>query len=412
MKAYVGVDWSATEVACSVAIGDGAIRRIKGAQRTLDGVEELVQRIRASCREEVELHVIIEAGAPGWVEMFHHAGAVVHIVDPKQAKAWARSVGSSGAKDDGRDSDHLVGIGRSPDHAPGIWQPATELQDQLDVLGSMHETFTQECTAAQQRLRGLLREQFPMLEAVIEDLTRGWVLALLRVVPTIWHAERVSDADIAKAMSGSRQATRAKVLEVVRGSRAPWLTEGRARVNAMNIHQLLDQMELLCRQLAAIEAEVDVLTKDLDLRRRLEDVDGIGLKMAHRLLQFAFAEVPTNRDEAGIRLGACPVFRGSGKTPKGRPKGKAVMRRAADPRARATTYLLGRLASLQLPWAGRMYADGRKRGQSAATAYRRVTRSLLRILTAMVRTGEPYDEARYVASLKTKGVSWALERAA
>jgi hypothetical protein len=54
-----------------------------------------------------------------------------------------------------------------------------------------------------------------------------------------------------------------------------------------------------------------------------------------------------------------------------------------------------------------MYVDARARGQTAATAYRRIARSLLRILTAVVRTGEPYDDARYVASLKAKGVPWA-----
>ncbi len=37
---------------------------------------------------------------------------------------------------------------------------------------------------------------------------------------------------------------------------------------------------------------------------------------------------------------------------------------------------------------------------------------MLRILTAMVRTGEDYDDARYVAALKAKGVPWMEESAA
>lgn len=85
------------------------------------------------------------------------------------------------------------------------------------------------------------------------------------------------------------------------------------------------------------------------------------------------------------------------------------MRRAASSRAKATTYLLGRLASQQLGWAGRMYEDARRRGQTAPTAYRRIARCLLRILTAMVRTGEPYDDDRYLAALKARGVPWACE---
>jgi len=56
-----------------------------------------------------------------------------------------------------------------------------------------------------------------------------------------------------------------------------------------------------------------------------------------------------------------------------------------------------------------MYAAGRKRGLSAGTAFRRVSRSLLRILTAMLRDGQVYDEARYVRALQAKGVHWAQE---
>jgi hypothetical protein len=51
-----------------------------------------------------------------------------------------------------------------------------------------------------------------------------------------------------------------------------------------------------------------------------------------------------------------------------------------------------------------MFTDGRRRGQNAATVYRRIARSLLRILTAMPRTGQPYDETRYIASPKANGV--------
>ena len=54
-----------------------------------------------------------------------------------------------------------------------------------------------------------------------------------------------------------------------------------------------------------------------------------------------------------------------------------------------------------------MYADARQHGQNAAHAYRRIARSLLRILTAMARDGKPDDDARYLRALQAKGVPWA-----
>lgn len=412
MNVYVGIDWSANEAACSSGIGAGAPRRLAGAKRTLRDVEGLLDRVRKLAPENATVHVVIEAGAPGWVELFHHAGAVVHVADSKQAKAFAESLCSSGAKDDGRDSDNLVKMGQSPAHCPPAWEPRDDVRAQLEVLSSLHEAFSRDLCAAQQRLRSALREQMPALEAVMKDLTLGWVSKLLRAVPTARHASLLTENDVRAVLAGTgaRETTRLAVLEALQATSAPWLSEGRARILALQVECLLTQVEQLGQQVSKIEAEMDTLTGQMELRKSLESVGGIGTKIANRLIRYAFEEEePKHRDQASIQLGASPVFRGSAKDKKGRPKGHAAMRRAAPPRARATTYLLGRCAALELAWAGAMYADGRSRGQGPGTAYRRIARALLRILTALHRTGERYDDARYVAALKAKGVPWAAQ---
>ena len=53
-----------------------------------------------------------------------------------------------------------------------------------------------------------------------------------------------------------------------------------------------------------------------------------------------------------ILLGAAPIFQGSATDGKGKAKGRVVMRKSVNPYARATAYLLGRLATLHLAWAG------------------------------------------------------------
>lgn len=85
------------------------------------------------------------------------------------------------------------------------------------------------------------------------------------------------------------------------------------------------------------------------------------------------------------------------------------MRRAGDSQARATTYLIGRLAAQNLPWAKARYNHDRSQNKSAATSFRSIARSLLRILSALVISGEDYDDARYVAQLKAQGVPWAMQ---
>ena len=148
-------------------------------------------------------------------------------------------------------------------------------------------------------------------------------------------------------------------------------------------------------------------------RQRAQTMPGVGLMSSVAVLQYAFRNgLVGHRDQASVQMGASPVFIGSGTRKDGKPKGGIVMRRAAAARARRATYLIGRLASQHLVWGEAMYNDARQRGQKAATAYRRIARCVLRILTAMVRRGEDYDEGRYIRALQSHGVSWAMSLSA
>jgi transposase len=360
----------------------------------------------------VQVHAFIEAGAPGWAEMLHHAGAIVHVVDPRQAKSYAESFCSSGAKDDGRDSVVLALLGRERCDRLDCWQPESDLSRKLLELSSLHETRSKECNAESQRLRAYLRERFPALEGELSDLTRQWVGRLLRKVPTAYHAAELSRDEFDELMrgSGARGTTLESVWRALENSEAPWLTEARASNYAFTIRLMIEEVHRRAAQVKLIEEQLDQATRDLETRTQLESVGGVAMKMANRLIELAFGgELPQDRDEAAIKLGASPVFQGSGKTRNGRPKGIVRMRRSASPRARATTYLLGRLASRYLGWASARYAYDRSRGKNAAQSYRIIARSLLRIMTAMLKSGEPYDDAKYVAALQRRGVPWAMD---
>ena len=115
---------------------------------------------------------------------------MVHVADAKQAKAFADSVCSSGAKDDGRDSGNLVEMGRSSRHLPEIRTPDGELRTRLRELVAMHEGISKDLVVAQQRLRSHLRERLPALEAVLRNLRRLWLHRLLRAMPTAWQSDR------------------------------------------------------------------------------------------------------------------------------------------------------------------------------------------------------------------------------
>ena len=410
MRAYLGADWSSTEAACAVAGATGDARLVPGrAEPTLASVRQFVGRAREMVGAD-EVYVMIEAGARAWISLFHAAGAVVFVVDPKQARRFAESRSSSGAKDDSRDALSLAEMCRSEPHRKKQWEPDSPELQQVDVLCGLQEQLTTDLGRSKQRLRDIVRAHMPLVErALPKDLTVGWVDRFLRKVPTPWHARKLTRPAFDRLLGRSQAVTRDRVWDALQRTAAPWLDDKDvANAIATGVRVQLDQMAMLDRQLAEVEKQIDAVTAGMERRTRAETMGGVAMKMATALIRHGFRdEVPSDRDAASVQMGASPVFVGSGRRRDGRPKGVVRMRRAVASSARRATYLLGRLVSQRLNWARAMYADAMSRGQKPATAYRRITRSVLRIQTAMARNGEDYDDARYVAALKAKGVPWA-----
>ena len=71
-------------------------------------------------------------------------------------------------------------------------------------------------------------------------------------------------------------------------------------------------------------------------------------------------------------------------------------------------HILGMQLVKHYRFARAQYGDLRARGKRAADAFRRIIRSFSRILHAVIRDGKAFDEEVYIASLKRKGVKWAL----
>lgn len=408
MKVYLGADWSAKELACALRSGESEKLLTRRVQRSLRSARELVAWARTHVGADAELHVVIEDGAEGWAELLHAAGLTVHVVNPARAAAYAASRSCSHAKDDWRDADNLRSMGASPEHSPPVWEPVDEAQRELIEYSSLHETLTAEGTCWEQRLRAVLREQFPAVESVVPDLSAAWARAFLCAVPTPWHAKALSAAELEQVLvdAGAREKARERIRVAVAETESR-MTATTASAFAAKVRMYIEHIGLHTRHLREVEEKLDACTAKFAFRPQLEAVGGVGVKMVSRILRFALHEAPSDRDEAAILLGAAPIFQGSARDPSGKAKGRVVMRKSVSSYARATAYLLGRLASRHLAWGAKMYEDGRRRGQTAATAYRRIARSLLRILSAMVTSGEPYDEGRYIATLKAKGVAWA-----
>lgn len=405
MEAYAGIDWDRKKAVAVASDETGRVRHHrKHLAPTTSAVRAFLDTVRRWNPNAQTIRVAIEHGATRWIRLFYNAGAIVHVIDPKQAKRFAQSLSSSGAKDDARDARTLLLIAQSPPHRRAPWCPPEERTSAMLALLRAHQQVATQANRTTNRLRAHLAEHFPALDDCIRDLTPRWVGRLLRACPTPERACALNRSDFDELLSGSgiHSGTRERVWCALEETEVLF-SGALCEALSLTVGLLLEQLSAAREQLSRLEAALEEQLSESRPALLLRSVSGVGLQLSAGLLAYCFDGVQTHRDGASIRLGSSPVTRQSG--PR---RAQVSLRRSGSSRGRQLSYLLGLQATRHLSWARAMYAAGRARGQSAGTAFRRVSRSLLRILSGMLRRGEEYDEARYIRALQSRGVDWAM----
>jgi len=407
MEAYAGIDWDRKKAIVAVLDPDGRSRALKKPiPHTLKAVNAFLAQLKHANPEATSCRVAIEAGNQRWVRLFHAAGALVHVIDSKQAKRFGESMCSSGAKADARDAKVLLDMVQSPKHRRDPWEPVSDDQAVLLQLTGTHQRLLKTSNRLVNQLRAHLSEHLPTLDACLTHFSSRWIALLLKAAPTGWHAQALSAEDFESLVAGTgmHQKTRVRVWSALQASDV--LVEGiEAECLQWSVGLLVDELVLVQKQLSEVTERLETQLASDPRHVVLQSVDGVGLQLSASLLSLCFVGTPSHRDAASIRLGSSPVSRHSGQ--QKRPL--VHLRRSASARGRRVSYLLGMQAMRNLSWARAMYAHARRHNQSAGTAFRRISRSLLRIVTAMLREGVPYDDARYIRALKDHGVPWAKD---
>jgi len=412
MTIYVGIDWDQKAAVFAAGQPGQTISWRGEVPLSTQKVEDWMRALKTRFPDEEEFCVAIERGLPLWERLFQHVGCTVFSVDPNRAKAFANSVNASGAKSDRADAQVLFALAQTPAVRRHALPPTNDLHNALWRAVKRHERLAKDITRITNRIRARLVEVFAGIE--ISSLRRAWVVKLLTAIPTAFHAQQLSGEQLAELLAGlrMREKTRSQ-LHVSIQKASHQLLPREAAVIAEEIRGWVCDLQRAESQLKEVETQTDeLLAERSESVATLTSVKGIGKGLCARLiaLYFLSPDAGSHRDGASIRIGASPVTVQSGAKSRWKERQPQVkMRRSAPVIGRQAVYLLGMQAIRHLRWAKAQYQYLRAKGKGHGTALRSVTRSLLRILTALWKSGKDYDELRYINALKSKGVVWAAQ---
>ena len=334
--------------------------------------------------------VTMESSGHYWMPLASHLrrhDVPVAVVNPLAAKYFAKSR-LVRTKSDPADARSLAEMAMRD--TPPARDPLAGAE--LRQAARFAMTLVTEQARVCQRLIRLVELGFPELGELFDDPTCRTARGVLRIAPTARAAVRRRTSTLANANAGPGHRrlgpARAERLQAAAADSIA-VPELDAEV-AFEVGLLLDQYDLLERQIAAADVRVAELL-DGETARRLRTIPGVGPAIAATLVaEIGDIERFTDFDQLLAYAGVHPAERSSGR--KGsNPETAWHMSKAGNSQLRAAAYRMAVVGIQHNPVIAAHYARKRVAGKSKMNALGHCMRKALSIVWGVWRNGADFD---------------------
>lgn len=257
-------------------------------------------------------------------------------------------------------------------------------------------------TGLTNRLQSILKHYFPeAIRLMHENIHRSMNLELLRKWPTAQSLKRARRSTLEKFFyaHGSRSAARLKTrLEII--ERMEPLTQNPSIIEpcVMEMLCVVDQIEVLSHSILRYNQAIRKLMQSNEKSALFEQMPGAGPALAPRLFAAFSIYADNCKDAAAMAslVGMAPVTEQSGKV-------RRVYRRLRCDRFLAQSFHEWAAESWKHSrWARAYVRHHQAEGKHFHTIIRNLAVRWIRILYRLWKTGEYYDEERYIKILVSK----------
>ncbi len=398
---YVGIDWAIAEHQVCVIDADGNEHGQRSFPHRGSGLADMADWIISSTGagpEEIAISIEIPHGPV--VESLLDRGFGVHAINPKQLDRFRDRFFPAGSKDDRRDARVLADALRTDPQVLRKLASPNALTVELRELSRMAEELTKDRTRLGNRIRQQLWRYYPQILEISNNVAEPWILDLWQMAPTPESGQGLSRGRVTRLLKRHRirRIDATGVLSLL-GSEAITVAPGTTQAAVATIALVAERLKLTQRQLAAVNAQIDLLTDAIARGQEdalgersgqrdvaiLSSLPGVGRTVLATLLTEAHDPL-ARRDYRALRslCGVAPITKRSGKS-------MIVTRRHAVHRRLANAmYHWARVAVQHDPVSRRKYDSLRRRGHRHARALRSVADRLLAVACAMLRNQSFY----------------------
>jgi hypothetical protein len=344
-------------------------------------------------------------------------GALIHFlsgfdfidlypIEPLSLKSYRKALYPSGAQSDPVDAALLVEFLLKHHARLRCHRPQSAQVRQCAQYCQDRRRFVDQRAQALQCLKASLKLYFPLALELFEDLSTSLANAFIRRWPTLEELQRVRPATLRAFFY--RYGSRSKKLieqrlQLIAQARALTTDRGVIEPQALRVKCLLEQIATLSRVIASYQQRIQTLVKILDSDGVFASLPGAGTCLSPRLAVLFGQDRNRFASAAQVQMltGTAPVTRQSGKK-------KLVTMRWACSTFQRQSLVEYALASLRFSkWARAFFDLHMPQDPNADKPTYSVLRKLafkwLRIIYRCWQTRTPYDESRYIQSLRRSG---------
>jgi transposase len=411
--AWIGLDWGSEKHAIALRPAGSSQIEQSELKQTPEMLHDWFLKLRKRFPGS-KVAIAIEQ-SKGAVINFLLGFDFVHVfrVNPKSLKNYREALSPSGAKDDPTDAELLLQFVMYHHDRMKPWVPDDPDSRSLLMLVEFRRKTIAHRTRLTNILTQKLKEYFPQALEWTGDLDTVMACDFLTRWPTLEELQKTRPDNIRKFYQkhGSRSSDLIdQRLGQIR-SAIP-LTQDSAVINTsvLMVQTIVDQLRPLFPSIRSLDAEIEKIFKKHPDFEIFASFPGAGDAIAPRLQ----AALGSNRDrfdsaeEVQKYSGIAPVMERSGKT-------KWVHRRyACSTFIRQTFHEFAGHSIKQCQWARAYYDMQRGLGKKHHAAVRALAYKWIRIIFRCWKNRVPYDDAKYMESLRRKKASCLafLEKAA
>ena len=401
--AFIGMDWGDQTHAVSLcAAGTSVIERTT-LQQTPEALAQWANQLRTRFPDR-KIALAIEECRGGLLSgLMQYEHIVLFPINPKCLARFREALFPNAPKDDVGDADLALEILlKHPNHLRP-WLPDTVQTRQLALVNEQRRHFVDHRTGLTNELTSHLKAIFPQaLQLLGQDLASAMATDFLKKWPTLQAVQKAPAHQLRQFYYGhNSRASKLMTQRLELVANAMALTNDPALLSA---HSLA--IQTLAAQLAALRPFIDQYDQQIAQLFAahpdapiFQTLPGAGPLLAPRLLASLGTDRTrfANPQALSCYSGIAPVTEQSGKSQRW-----VHVRWSCPKFLRQSWHEFANCSIRFSSWARTCYDEFRRR-MDHHEAIRKLAFKWQRIIWRMWQQRQPYDEARYVASLQNKG---------